>query len=107
MSEDVSLRNQYELAVRALAGKVDALRRAGATPEAIARTLHANRLALAIEYKRLTPEPLRSQIYARTLAKYGNLSGPTIEALIAQGKTWDQIIEGAIRPGLAIPDQLG
>lgn len=103
----MSLRDSYEQAVRALANKADDLRGRGADLETIARTLHADRLALAIEYKQLTPEPLRTQIYARTKAKYGNPSGPTIEALIAQGKSWEQIIDGATRPGLAISGDLG
>ncbi len=103
----MSLRDNYELAVKALANKADALLSQGADVETIARTLHADRLSLAIEYKRLTPEPLRAKIYARTEAKYGNPSGPTIEALIAQGKSWEQIIAGATRPGLAMSDDLG
>jgi len=102
----VSLRDNYELAVRALANKVGVLLSQGVDLETIARAVHADRLALAIEYKRLTPEPLRAKIYARTEAKYGNPSGPTIEGLIAQGKSWEQIIDGATRPGLAISDDL-
>lgn len=31
--------------------------------------------------------------------EYGNPLGPTIEQLRAQGKTWEQIIESATRPG--------
>ncbi len=102
----MSLRDDYELAVRALANKADALRGQGASPETIARALHADRLALAVGFKHRTPEPLRTQIYARTEAKYGNPSGPTIESLIAQGKSWEQIIDGATRPGLAMTDDL-
>ena len=97
----MSLRDEYEAAVRALAARAEALLGQGASPEAVARALHADRLALAVDYKRRTPEPLRARIYARTETKYGNPSGPTIEALIAQGKSWEQIIAGATRPGLA------
>ncbi|GJD64576.1 cell wall-binding protein [Methylobacterium frigidaeris] len=95
----MSLRDRYEAAVRGLTDRVAALRCAGLPPEAIARTVHAERRRLALLYKSLTPEPYRSRIAARTIRVYGNPQGPSIAFLRAQGKTWEAIIEGATRPG--------
>ncbi len=93
------LRARYEAEVRALAGRALTLRTAGADSEAIARTLHAERRAIAARFKALTPEPLRHRIVARTLATYGDPGGPTLDALRAAGKSWDSIIAAAARPG--------
>ena len=97
-----SLRDRYESSVKALAVKAEALRQAGCGAEAIARALHAERIALAEHYKRLTPEPLRTRIYERTQSLYGNCAGPSIDYLRARGKTWEQIIAGAQRPSAPI-----
>jgi hypothetical protein len=72
----------------------------GADPEKIARTVHAERRLLASRFKDLTPEPLRSALYKRTLEIYGDPAGPTIERLRAKGKSWEDIIKSAGRPGL-------
>jgi hypothetical protein len=93
------LRQKYIDEVEALGRRRDAMRAAGESPETIARTLHAERRRLGVEYKDLTPEPLRSQIYARNLEKYGDPLGPSIEWLRARAKTWEAIIESATRPG--------
>lgn len=97
MLED--LRSRYERAVRDLGQRASLMRRDGASSETIARALHGERLHLATRFKQLTPEPYRSQIYERTVRVYGNDLGPTIDALRAAGKSWEAIIEGAIRPG--------
>jgi len=65
----------------------------------IARAVHAERRRLAARFRALTPEPLHSRIHSRTLAIYGDPIGPTIESLRAQGKSWDDIIDSAARPG--------
>ena len=65
----------------------------------IARAVHAERTRLAAAFKELTPEPLRSRIRSRSLAIYGDTNGPTIESLRARGKSWDDIIDSATRPG--------
>jgi hypothetical protein len=93
------LRSEYEQAVSSLRGLVAEMRGAGYSPECIARTVHDARRKLAGHFKERTPEPLRSKIYARTLAVYGDALGPTIERLRADGKNWNDIIESAIRPG--------
>jgi hypothetical protein len=93
------LRQQYIDEVEALIRRRDAMRASGESAETIARTLHAERRALGVKYKNLTPEPLRSQIYERNKVKYGDPLGPTIEWLRARGKSWDDIIETATKPG--------
>lgn len=93
------LRRRYEAEVRALSATATALRIAGADSETIARRLHAKRRALAARYKALTPEPLRSRIAARTLARYGHPDGPDIDTLREMGRSWDDIIAAAARPG--------
>ncbi len=96
---DSDLRSRYEAAVLALRAWVAALRDEGRSSEVIARAVHAERARLAATFKALTPEPLRSRIRTRTLAVYGNSIGPTIESLRARGKSWDDIIDSATRPG--------
>ncbi|MBN8874643.1 MAG: hypothetical protein J0H67_17535 [Rhodospirillales bacterium] len=93
------LRTEYETCVRALRRQAEAMQREGAAPEAIARRLHAMRQQLAAAFKARTPEPLRTRIQARTVATYGSPEGPSIEALRAGGKRWEDIIESACRPG--------
>ena len=93
------LRSYYEDAVLGLRGRVTAMRDEGASSQVIARAVHAERRRLAAAFKELTAEPLRSWIYDRTVAVYGDPIGPTIETLRAQGKSWDDIIESATRPG--------
>lgn len=92
-------RDRYEALVRELALRAGALRRRGIDAETIARTLHAERRALSTRFKDITPEPLRTVIHDRTVAVYGDPLGPTIEFLRAQGKSWNEIIDGATRHG--------
>ena len=75
------------------------MRAEGALPENIARALQAERRSLGEIYKDATPPELRHQIYERNIELYGDPLGPTIEYLRGRGKTWEQIIEGAKRPG--------
>jgi len=96
---EIDVRQEYETAVRALRRRADDLRAAGAATEEIARTLHAERRALAARFKQATPEPLRAALYARTLRVYGDPLGPTIETLRAGGRSWEEIAESAMRPG--------
>jgi hypothetical protein len=72
---------------------------AGASAEAIARAVHEERRKLAACFKEQTPEPLRSKIHQQTLTVYGDAIGPTIERPRAQGRSWDDIIDSATRPG--------
>ena len=93
------LRSRYEAAVLGLCAWVAALREEGRSSEMVARAVHAERRRLTATFKELTPEPLRSRIRSRTLAIYGDCTGPTIESLRARGKSWDDIIDSATRPG--------
>ena len=96
---DGCLRSRYEAAVVALRTQVAAMRSDAASSETIARAVHEERRRLTAAFKELTPEPWRSRIHDRTLAAYGDPVGPTIETLRAQGKSWDDIIDSATRPG--------
>ena len=94
-----TLRDEYESKVRALSGKADEMRAAGYSSENIARALHSERRALGVRYKNLTPPDKLEQIYQRNIEKYGDPLGPSIDWLLDQGKSWDDIIESAARPG--------
>ena len=93
------LRAEYERLVVGLGAKIQGLRATGLDDEAIARALHAERRALTVRFKQETPECLRSVLDERTMRRYGNPIGPTIEDLRRSGKSWIQIIESASRPG--------
>jgi hypothetical protein len=95
----VPSRLEYEAHVIALRDRAEAMRRDSAAPEAIARTLHAERRRLSQKFKQHTPEPLRAHIRERTVAVYGDPLGPSVEHLQAKGKSWNDIIESASRPG--------
>jgi hypothetical protein len=75
------------------------MRRDDVPAEDIARDVHDARRRLSAHYKSLTPEPHRSRIVARTVRVYGSETGPTIAFLRAAGKSWEDIIESAVRPG--------
>lgn len=94
-----TLRRQYEREVRALAQRGAALRTAGADSETIARVLHAARRDISVRYKAATPDALREELIARTVAVYGNPHGPTLDSLRAAGQSWEEIAEAAARPG--------
>ena len=94
-----ALRQQYVDAVGGLADKVPCMRQAGQSSEQIARALHAERRALGIQFKSLTPPDKLEEIYARNLKLYGDKLGPSIDWLRAAGKSWDDIINSATRAG--------
>ena len=75
------------------------MRGAGASPEQIARALHAERRALGEQFKALTPADKLAEITQRNVQRYGNPLGPSVDWLRRQGKSWEQIIESASRPG--------
>jgi hypothetical protein len=93
------LRQAYVDDVASISDNVAAWEKAGADPEFIAREAWADRRALGIQYKGLTPPDMLEQISARNIARYGDPLGPSIDWLRAQGKTWQQIIESATRSG--------
>jgi hypothetical protein len=93
------LRQKYEDAVTRLRNKAIAMRKEGYSEEEIARTLHAERRALGVKYKNVTPPDLLKKIYQRNEEKYGDPLGPSIDYLRSRGKSWEQISESACRPG--------
>ncbi len=97
--EIMALRRQYVEEVQFLAGKAETMRLAGSSREEIARTLHADRRALGVKYKNLTPPKELAEIYARNEKKYGDKLGPTVEWLRERGKSWEDIINSAARTG--------
>ncbi|RFS15039.1 DUF6443 domain-containing protein [Emticicia sp. C21] len=94
-----ALRKMYEHEVKMLSVYANEMRLDGKSPEEIARTMHSLRRELGVTYKSLTPEALREEIYQRNLEKYGDKLGPTIDYLRQKGKSWDDIINSAIRSG--------
>jgi RHS repeat-associated protein len=94
-----ALRQAYEAEVRALAEKAAQMKASGKSVEQIAIELHAERRALGIKYKDVTPPEILQKILERNLSKYGDELGPTIEWLRKQGKSWEDIIESASKPG--------
>lgn len=49
--------------------------------------------------KEMTPPEVREVIYARNLERYGDELGPTVDWLREHQKTWDQIVDSAVRVG--------
>lgn len=99
------LRAAYEAEVVALRARADAMLAQGLPREEIARDIHARRRELATEFKLRTPEPARTRARARAERRYGDPLGPSIRFLRDQGKTWDEIIESATRPGVLSEDE--
>jgi hypothetical protein len=94
-----NLRLEYEQAARDLLSKADRMLSAGMTEEQVANWAVGQRNGLKIEYRELTPPEMLKAIEARNIREYGNPLGPSIQQLRAEGKTWQQIIEGAARAG--------
>lgn len=94
-----SVRARYEAAVRALAADATDKLRQGITEEEVARWIVAERNALKLAYRDLTPPDLLAIIEARTLRVYGNVLGPSVAQLRAHGRSWREIIEAASRAG--------
>jgi hypothetical protein len=97
------LRLEYETRVVALHNRAKAMHQDGSTSEAIARAMHAARRQLCQVFKERTPEPQRTRIFDRTRAVYGDPLGPSVEFLRAHGKSWEDIIDSASRPGRLPP----
>lgn len=94
-----NLRTRYEAEVAALRQAALERQRAGASEEAVARWVVGERNALKAAYRALTPAPTLARIVARTIERYGSISGPSVEDLRGQGKSWADIIDSATRPG--------
>jgi RHS repeat-associated protein len=92
-------RAAYRTEVKGLQNTVNEMRLAKCSSEEIARKVHQMRRDIGLKYKNLSNPDLLEKIYKRNIDKYGDKLGPTIEFLIEKGKSWDDIIESAIRPG--------
>ncbi|GAA1314386.1 cell wall-binding protein [Pseudonocardia xinjiangensis] len=96
---DRSLRAAYLREVAGLVDRAAALVASGLSEEAVARTLHAQRRALAERYKGLTSPARRARLYRRNVERYGDPHGPTVENLRAGGRSWADIILSSSRAG--------
>jgi len=67
--------------------------------EQIARALHAERNALKVRFRELSPQDAVRRFEQRNIEKYGDPLGPSIQQLRDAGKTLEQIIECATRSG--------
>ena len=93
------LRLKYEAEVAALREVVSEKLRSGGSEEAVARWVVGERNALKDKYRNLTPAPVMARIVARTMQRYGSMTGPSVDELRANGKSWAEIIDSATRAG--------
>ena len=93
------LRTQYETEVRGLKEVYENMLAEGFDMETIAHALHKKRRDIGIQYREITPADILEIIYNRNLERYGDKDGPTMEFLREQGRSWEDIIESAMRPG--------
>ncbi len=94
-----AVRAAYMAEVKGLSSIVTKMRAAGSTTEEIARKLHRLRRSLGVKYKSLTPNEALQKIYKRNIEKYGDKLGPSIDYLRQSGKSWQDIIDSALRTG--------
>ncbi len=100
----MSIRQDYVREVEGLRVEAAQLTAQGKSLEEVARILHQKRRDLGVKYKSLSsPEDL-ARIHARNLEKYGDLLGPSIDFLRAQGKDLgrdhgERIADRWARPG--------
>ena len=88
-----------KMPLRGLRVKYDEFIKSGKTGEELGRAMNAERLKLEEQFRRgLRPEIL-AEIEQRQLSQYGNKLGATLEWLREQGKNWEQIAQGAMKPG--------
>ncbi|MFM9097465.1 MAG: DUF6531 domain-containing protein [Phycisphaerales bacterium] len=94
-----SLRQQYVDEVLLLEDVGLNARAAGMSVDDTARMLHGMRRELGRKFKELTPALERERIRVRNLEKYGDELGPTIEYFRERGRSWQDILDSACRPG--------
>jgi hypothetical protein len=90
--KDHPLRRAYEREVAGLADRAAELERQGMPLPEIARAMHAERRALGVKYKEMTPPALRQRIYEINLKRYGDPLGPTF-AYLVQKHTRDGVTD--------------
>ena len=69
VNSTLPLRKQYADEVTALSNKAEEMKRSNTSDKKIAETLHADRRALGVKYKNLTPSDRLERIYARNMKK--------------------------------------
>jgi hypothetical protein len=94
-----TIRDEYESTVVELAPLAEAMLASGASEENVARWAVERRNMLKAKFRRLSPPHIRRRIETRTTALYGNSIGPSADFLAARGKSWQDIIRSACRPG--------
>ena len=102
---DNPLRLAYEQEVRNLATVGERMLAEGCSEEIIARTLYQRRHDLTVQYKEMTPQPLRDYIYYENTKRYGDPIGPTFEQLL-EDKTFLEIIKSSSKPNTDIDSLL-
>ncbi|MFI5446098.1 hemagglutinin [Polaromonas sp. UC242_47] len=93
------LRWRYESAVTTLGEQVARMLASGMAEESVALWAVAQRNQLKQVYRDMTPPEVLATIEARSLAQYGNVLGPSLAQLRADGKSWAAIAVAAGRPG--------
>jgi len=81
-----------------LANYVDELYQRGYTEKEIAQLANQARRELGIQYKDMTPQPLRDYIYYINNQRYGDPLGPTYEYFVDKKVADLHIIESASHP---------
>jgi hypothetical protein len=92
-------RASYESEVRAIKDQAGKMIQDGYSLKEASEWASNQRMQLGIKYKNLTPPELLADIYKRNIEKYGNQFGPSVEDLLRQGKTYEEIIDSAATPG--------
>lgn len=93
------LRDAYIDQVKRLEIQETSMRQAGRPAEAIARTLHTRRRRLGVRIKEMMPDAIREEIYRRNERRYGDKLGPTLEYYRGRGRSFEDIIRSAQKPG--------
>lgn len=102
------LRAEYESKVAGLSDHENTLRSQGLEDRDIAQSMHQARRDLGVEYKDITPKPLRDYIYEVNTERYGDPLGPSFESLENKyNGNYSKIIEAAKRPNPDVNQLLG
>ncbi|MFJ2464093.1 hemagglutinin repeat-containing protein [Pseudomonas sp. NPDC087615] len=103
------LRKEYERKVAELSSYAERIQPNMTQDELRNLATEANqaRRQLGVEYKDLSPGPLKDFIYEVNLDRCGDALGPTVEYLIKNGRSYSDIIKSAARPNPDIDTLLG
>ena len=93
------LRQGYEKTVKELKKVGEDMLANEYSKEITAQTMHYLRRRVGVIFKDQTPVLQRGIIYARNLLKYGDRLGPSFNQMRKSGKSLDEIIDSASKPG--------